>query len=240
VWQQTGERLSERDCERLPYSVFPLDKVAAAFEHMATGKHVGKIVLTGKGPFEERSEANPDAARSSQLGSRETYLRNLIRGMSVGEGTEVFARVLASNCSRVIVCTQNLDELLKRQRIALRLGPQALLDRESVAAVARPRPNLPTPLVAAGSNTELRLAAIWKDLLGVDEIGVDDDFFELGGDSLVAIRLLARCRDEFHVDQTLAGLLEYPTVAALARRVDTLQTEAAPVSREEAVEQVTI
>ena len=56
----------------------------------------------------------------------------------------------------------------------------------------------------------------------MDEIGINDDFFDLGGQSLVAIKALSRIRDTFAVDLPLGNLFEHPTIAGLAEVIDKL------------------
>jgi amino acid adenylation domain-containing protein len=68
--------------------------------------------------------------------------------------------------------------------------------------------------------TELQLAAIWSEVLGVTDIGREDDFFALGGHSLVATRVVARVRDALGVNLPLRVLFQEPTIAALARALD--------------------
>ncbi|MFE2439841.1 amino acid adenylation domain-containing protein [Streptomyces sp. NPDC059409] len=67
------------------------------------------------------------------------------------------------------------------------------------------------------NDTERRLAALWSQVLGLDDIGVLDGFFDLGGDSLSALRLLTRAREELGLDVTLPELMRASSVAALAR-----------------------
>ena len=63
---------------------------------------------------------------------------------------------------------------------------------------------------------ESTIARLWRDLLGIDNVTVDDDFFALGGHSLTAVRLFAQIKHQFAVDLPLATLFEAPTIAALA------------------------
>ncbi|WP_459650943.1 amino acid adenylation domain-containing protein [Kitasatospora sp. Ki12] len=93
----------------------------------------------------------------------------------------------------------------------------ALPAPESVPAAGRDRTPPATP-------TEERIAAIWREALGVEEVGTGEDFFELGGHSLLAARMVAGIRDELNVRLPLRTLFDSPTVAALARAVDALGT----------------
>jgi amino acid adenylation domain-containing protein/FkbM family methyltransferase len=104
----------------------------------------------------------------------------------------------------------------------LPLTPNGKVDRQALAALA------PEPLPAARepvrprTETERTLAAIWGELLKVETVGAGDDFFDLGGQSLTAMRAVARIRDAFRVDLPLRSLFEHPTLAALAEVIDGL------------------
>jgi thioesterase domain-containing protein/acyl carrier protein len=89
------------------------------------------------------------------------------------------------------------------------------------------RPALPAPELGAGTAhrapgtpTEVVLCTLFGELLGSARVGADDSFFELGGTSLLAIRLVARVRDELGVEVALRTLFDAPTPAALGRLVD--------------------
>jgi nonribosomal peptide synthetase protein BlmVIII len=71
------------------------------------------------------------------------------------------------------------------------------------------------------NDIELRLSRLWEQLLGIDGVGIDDDFFALGGDSLVALRLLAEIREEFGAEPVLGQFFERPTIRQLAAIVAT-------------------
>ena len=99
---------------------------------------------------------------------------------------------------------------------ALPLTETGKIDRRALPAPGSARPELDSPFVAPRTPIEEGLAAIWAAVLGLDAVGVDDSFFELGGDSLRATRVLTRVRDAFQVELPLHQLFETPTVAGLA------------------------
>jgi amino acid adenylation domain-containing protein len=73
---------------------------------------------------------------------------------------------------------------------------------------------------APHSDQELRMAALWREVLGVPSVGADDDFFALGGHSLLALELLRRFKSEFGRDLPLALLFSHPTVRGLAAALE--------------------
>ncbi|MEP6148413.1 MAG: amino acid adenylation domain-containing protein, partial [Nisaea sp.] len=90
---------------------------------------------------------------------------------------------------------------------------------------ALPEPSVETEeaFIAPRNEAEALLAGIWSDLLGHDRIGVTENFFERGGHSLIAMRLVTRLRNSFDVDLPLTALFEAPTIAGLAERIEQLQ-----------------
>jgi acyl-CoA synthetase (AMP-forming)/AMP-acid ligase II len=80
------------------------------------------------------------------------------------------------------------------------------------------------PEAAAGPRTplEARLAALWAELLDVESVGIHDDFFASGGDSLLATQLLARVHDLLAVEASFSAFFDAPTIAAMADHVATL------------------
>ncbi|MEO1227575.1 MAG: phosphopantetheine-binding protein [Myxococcota bacterium] len=93
-----------------------------------------------------------------------------------------------------------------------KLDVRALEAIADASAERSEEPTSPAPL----SEVERRLIAIWKEVLGLDELTVNDDFYEVGGDSVSTIHILARARRE-GLDFDPAALVERPTVAALAQ-----------------------
>ncbi|WP_460015893.1 phosphopantetheine-binding protein, partial [Mycobacterium avium] len=85
---------------------------------------------------------------------------------------------------------------------------------------ALPAPEFRNAGYRAPSNAiEEILAGIYADVLGLDRVGVDDSFFDLGGDSLVATRLIAAIETTLNADLSVRAVFEAPTVSQLALRV---------------------
>ncbi len=95
------------------------------------------------------------------------------------------------------------------------------LDRAALVESARTAPDT-TPYRAPASPTEETVAAIWAEVLEAERIGADDNFFDRGGHSLAATRVLSRLRGRFGVELPLSEIFATPTVAALAAAVDRL------------------
>ena len=101
---------------------------------------------------------------------------------------------------------------------ALPLTANGKVDRRALAALAEAPAHEPGPTVAAPPGSlEAQLADLWQALLGGRPIGVDDDFFELGGDSLTAARMIQQVGDLTGCALPLTTLYESPTVGELAR-----------------------
>jgi thioesterase domain-containing protein len=93
------------------------------------------------------------------------------------------------------------------------------LDREALPA-GPPERGSAARFVPPRSETERRLAGIWEGVLGIRPVGVTESFFDLGGHSLMAARLMARIGTAFGRELPLATLIEEPTIEALARRLE--------------------
>jgi iturin family lipopeptide synthetase A len=95
------------------------------------------------------------------------------------------------------------------------------IDRQALPSATEPSP-VSRSFEAPCTETQRTLAAIWSELLQVPNVGVNDDFFDLGGQSLMAIRAVARIRDAFDIDISLRNVFEQPTLGGLAELIDGL------------------
>jgi thioesterase domain-containing protein/NAD(P)-dependent dehydrogenase (short-subunit alcohol dehydrogenase family) len=134
-------------------------------------------------------------------------------------------RSLASGMNIVGICSVEIPVLQRK------------LDTQSASsrALVVPRPQLATELEAPRDDLERSLAAIWSECLGIQGVGINDDFFDLGGHSLIGLRLIARVQERFARKWTLRVLQELPTISAQA---ETLRGSVvlAPAAPEDAAE----
>lgn len=138
-----------------------------------------------------------------------------------GAGTEPLYRHLRAALPAYMVP----DALVALPRLPLtengKLDTRALPSPAPTAVLGGQNPTSRTPM-------EERLAAVWKEVLGVDQVDRDTDFFELGGHSLKATRAVARLNQQLGVDVPLRLLFEHPTIASLAQALERL-SEGEPV-----------
>jgi acyl carrier protein len=99
------------------------------------------------------------------------------------------------------------------------LTPNGKLDRNALPA---PEREAAAEYAAPDTPTERALAELWQLMLRVERIGAKDNFFESGGHSLLAMRLVGRVRERFGVELPLKHVFERPTLAGLAQAIDAL------------------
>jgi acyl carrier protein len=147
-------------------------------------------------------------------------------------GEDVAAAVVA----RSPVSEAQLREFARTRLAAFKLPtriflltdiPKAALDKPRRGELARIAADLlQREFVAPATQTEIRLAAIYAELLQTDRIGARDSFLQLGGDSLRGVRLLTKVQAQWGLDLRLEVLYEHTTLAALAQYIDAMRSMA--------------
>ena len=107
----------------------------------------------------------------------------------------------------------------------LPLTTNGKVDRRALPTPDTTRPDLDEAFIAPRNTIEEQLAHIWSEVLGVNEIGIHDNFFKLGGHSLSATQVIARIRSTFRVNLPVYLLFQEPTIARLAEKVKREQEE---------------
>jgi amino acid adenylation domain-containing protein/non-ribosomal peptide synthase protein (TIGR01720 family) len=100
---------------------------------------------------------------------------------------------------------------------------ETVLTTNEPGLIQHERPNLPNAYVAPETPLQHSLCTVWTNLLGIEPIGIHDNFFAMGGHSLIATQIVTAIRDQFHVDLPLRTLFEAPTLAELAALVEQAQ-----------------
>jgi thioesterase domain-containing protein/acyl carrier protein len=143
---------------------------------------------------------------------RSALQRNFEHGIQPAEGMEALTRILAApGLVQVVATSIDLAGLL-RQADSLGALPGAP-EADSTS------PELDREFAASPDGIERTLAAFWKELLGVQRVGLRESFFDLGGHSLIAVRLFARIKKAFQVEFPISLLFEAPTIERCAEAI---------------------
>jgi thioesterase domain-containing protein/acyl carrier protein len=150
----------------------------------------------------------PDAVGAHAAAPREASLTDamLAAGIRGEDAPVLFERIFAGGARDLVVSSIDVAQIARAMtQPAARPAARAKPAAGHAAASLNPVENM--------------LADVWRELLGVDEVAPEDDFFALGGHSLAAVRLFARIRKHYNVDLPLATLFQAPTLGALAALV---------------------
>jgi acyl carrier protein len=116
--------------------------------------------------------------------------------------------------------------------VFVELDHMPLLPSGKIDRLALPSPSLDhlgkrRTIVYARTDVERTLSSIWREVLKLDQVGIDDDFFDLGGHSLSGMRVVARVRRDFLVDVPIRTLFDRSTIAELAVEIEKLKVAGA-------------
>jgi amino acid adenylation domain-containing protein/FkbH-like protein len=107
----------------------------------------------------------------------------------------------------------------------LPLTPNGKVDRKALPAPPEDRSGTSEDFLSPSSPIEQQLTAIWREVLHMNEIGVRDNFFDLGGNSLLAIQVISRIREAFEVELPISALFDASTISTLAQLLSASQTQ---------------
>ncbi len=145
---------------------------------------------------------------------------NLKHGITSEEATDVFDRLLASPLSQVLISTRDFASRQKQASAKIADLSSALAATAARPAMnVHPRSALPDNFAPAEDEVQQFIVDTWQEFLGVEPVGIHDDFFQLGGHSLLGTQVLARLRERYKVNLSLRIIFDAPTPAQLAQRV---------------------
>ena len=144
----------------------------------------------------------------------------LAKGILNSEGVEIFERALKSGLPQVIVSTQ---DLAGRIELGKSFTGESFLEELRKTGETQPHSSrrvLGTSYLAAGSSLEQQITEVWQRVLGTEQVGVNDNFFDLGGNSLLGLQLVSELGRELGLAVAPVTLFEFPTVKALASHLN--------------------
>ncbi|WP_423207415.1 SDR family NAD(P)-dependent oxidoreductase [Paracoccus yeei] len=150
------------------------------------------------------------AGRSMSPAERRLH-HNISQGIPAAIGPAMLSRAISTGLSQVYVSSLDLNALMAEAAVVTDAAP---------AEGGFERPDLDSDFVEPTPGTQAELAAIWSELLGIAQVGAADSFFDLGGHSLIAVRMFGQLRKKFDVDLPISTLFEAPTIAELAALVE--------------------
>lgn len=185
-----------------------------AFAHYKTASVSYPVISINWGPWQwdswqEKTFAVFPEAYARIKAFRERY------GISFAEGEEAWRRIFSAPAPQYMVLPQGFQAAVEHMDSLASLS--FLTDSETSQATKSldVRPQLRTPYVAPRNEREEKMATIWQEALGIEEVGIHDHFFELGGNSLIGLVLISRIKKLFDVQISAATLFEGPTISLL-------------------------
>ncbi len=152
-----------------------------------------------------------------ELNPRQQLL--LRTGIKPAEGVEAFRSILRGELPQVVVSTTNLPQRIEMQRIPIRDRDREADRADKPAGPKHSRPEISSLYVAPRSDIEKMVAETWEEQLGIAGVGIHDDFFELGGDSLKAITINGKIQKQSKVEIPLGEFFNKPTVKGLSEYI---------------------
>ncbi|WP_181893130.1 type I polyketide synthase [Falsiruegeria mediterranea] len=137
--------------------------------------------------------------------------RQVAQGIRADEGPQALRRAIAAGRPQVVLSSLDLPALIQQA--------DAVSETSTDESQSFERPDLDTEYVAPESEIEKTLAGFFETLLGVSQVGTQDSFFDLGGHSLIAVRLFAQINRTYQVEFPISVLFEAPSVARIAERI---------------------
>jgi acyl transferase domain-containing protein len=207
--------LDEQGQELVEITEFTLKRVATPANAGAATSSLPPIAET------PAVEPLPAAFGSPILGAR----REPPGGILPKEGIEAFERLLCGNQPpQIVVSTKDINGMIPRANTL----QSRFLDRADMGETrpAHPRPAMQSDYAAPRTELEQQLVEIWQLVLGISQVGIYDNYFELGGDSVQVIQIIARCGNA-GLQLTPAQLFQHQTIAELAALIDTSAPPAA-------------
>lgn len=140
--------------------------------------------------------------------------------MTPEEGTDALLRALGTcGVARIAVSTADLGRRLAQSKV-LRLEAEKQAPQTGSEGASYERPEMDQSFAEPENELQQRIAGVWQEFLGIGRVGVLDDFFALGGHSLLSLRIISRLNAELELELPVNVIFEHPTIAELAQHIE--------------------
>jgi acyl transferase domain-containing protein/thioesterase domain-containing protein len=205
----------------------PAGRVLVEVEQLTLRRIDGQLVAPASGAQPATTaEGAPVSDKAKPLSPGELALQhNVSQGIDAQSGVRALQIALAAKepPSTLVVSSMDLAALIRQAESISRATTASTETRFS-------RPQLDSDFEAPRDELETQLAELWGKLLGVEGVGIRDSFFDLGGHSLIAVRLFNAISEKFNVDLPMSVLMQSPTIAALGDLIRSESPELAGAS----------
>ena len=152
-------------------------------------------------------------------------------GITFDEGANALRRILSRQLPHTFVTSDDLVAMIEVGKALAAAGSLVGGQEQPQSRAAYPRPDVGTSFVEPQTDIEKQIAAIWSDVLGIEPIGINDNFFDLGGNSLLGVSLFGRMRKALKLEKLPAHVLyEAPTVSSQAEYISQEHVAAGPAT----------
>jgi amino acid adenylation domain-containing protein len=178
------------------------------------------------------STSSPGTAGEEDTGSNQGdhYNQWIKNGIAPDEGVDALVRILGQSMPQIVVSTRDLESRFKTSRAINGETMGSEMHESGSGETLHERPDIGAPFIEPGNETEEKLANIWQELLGIDRVGVKDDFFELGGDSLKAATLIGKIKQTFNMEISVTEIFTHPNIRSLSSQISPQVEETGPVT----------
>jgi acyl carrier protein len=203
-----------------------LDGFAEFGEHPLSWR---RVIAVDWGPWRDVGMAH-----NRLLAQPPTARLAAVPGIGPSQGVDAFTRLLAGANDRVVVTAFDLPAAIAASRNREAVGVVEEVGNEPASTLGdRSQVSLGGAFTPLSEGPERILGEIWSELVGIANLGADDDFFQLGGHSLMATRMLARIEARFGVKLKLRDVFESSTIRELAAKLASTADSASDEMREE-------
>jgi NADPH:quinone reductase-like Zn-dependent oxidoreductase/acyl carrier protein len=172
------------------------------------------------------SSVNSGSLRKTAVSPNKLQRDLFKEGLLPSEGIKVFRRILGSKLPQVLVSTHDFQARVEQHNAGSELFSLEAIEKTNISEEktsnsepTHPRPELSNTYISPQNEVEQTVADLWKQLIGIEQVGIYDNFFELGGTSLLAVQSVSRLREIFQVDLSLNSHLSEATIAGVAKEI---------------------